>query len=246
MKKKFRSMKNLFHVVSLVAGISAFWFWLMAGGMASGQTDEGGRKFRVLSWDAVITDLHYIKNDGSPVALTILPNVRSRFFTHTGDRPLVFAREQRNAENKSIYLPVATIPANKLYPKTLLLLFPSAKTPGGYQIVAMNDGNETIPPGGYCFYNFSTAQLQVDCGGQKVLVPSKKSATLKGKPEKGGEIQRIEIYGLTETGPIRVFANRWPYGASTRTLVMMYRSEETGSFELKRLHEDTAAASKDS
>ncbi len=238
-------MKNLFHFITRATGIAAFGFCLMAGNHATGSPQEAGHKFRVLSWDTVITDLLYMKNEGSPVELKILPNGRSGFFTHTGDKPLVFAREARNAENKPIYLPAATIPVNQLYSKTLLLLFPSSETPGNYKIVAMNDDNENIPPGGYCFYNFSTAKLQVDCGGEKALVPSKKSATVKGRPETGGEVQRIEIFSHTESGLVRVFANRWPYGSTTRTLVMMYRSEETGGFELKRLHEDASVSTRD-
>ena len=219
------------------------WALCASASAADPNAPKASVSFRVLSWDAVIADLKFAVDDTKSTAMTILPNGRSSFYNYRGlaDQPLVFFRESQNEKGEVIRTPAALVPLNTLYEHSLLMFFSLPNRPGQYAVLAMDDSPKALGPGGYCFMNFSKASLAIKCGVANGITPAGKSLVLVGKPAQEGEIISVEIYAQESgSAPKRVYANRWPYDDKTRTTVFVFQVPGTGSFELKRIHEDVS------
>ncbi len=191
-----------------------------------------------MSWDSVITDLN-IANGASLVHMTLLPNGISGFYQYQGTDPLLFFREITGTDGKPAAQIAGSIPLSEFKPRTLLIFFNKPSVPGQYNVAAVDDSDAAIPPGSYYFMNFSKLPLQVKCGASQGNVPANGSLTLHGNPADGGGLTGMEVDAVKPDGGIQpAYSNTLPFNKTTRTLVFVYQSPETGQFAVKRIAED--------
>jgi len=201
-------------------------------------------KFRLISWDSVISDLGFLSGGEKPTAVNILPNSRSSFYEYEGPGPVVFGRTVTGPDGKPVFEVAATVPVKEFGERTLLMFFNKPGAPGQYNVTGFDDSDSAIPAGGYRFLNFTPNTLAVKCGDASGTMPPRGSLLLRSKTTDSPEIMPVEVVAKTDGGYQRAFASRWPYGATTRTLVFVYFVPETKSFALKKILEDVAAIPK--
>ena len=198
-------------------------------------------KFRLISWDSVISDLQFLSGSGKPTAVRILQNGRSSFYEYEGPGPVSFGRMKTGPDGKPVFEVVVTVPIEEFGERTLLMFFDKAGSPGSYNVTGFDDSDSALPAGSYRFCNLTPNMLAVKCGDAKGTVAPKESLLLRAKTTDNPEIMSLEIWSKTGARFQRAYSNRWPYGGTTRTLVFVYFVPETKSLELKRIHEDAAA-----
>jgi hypothetical protein len=199
-------------------------------------------KFRLISWDEVIGDLGFVNGGAKFIPVNVLPNTRSVMYQYSGTDALRFVREMRDAEGKIAYQQAASIPLGQLSDRSLILFFRKPDQPGAYDLVAIDDSDGALPPGGYRFMNFSASPLAVVCGTDYGALPPKGSLTLRGRPKDSNEIIGVQIAHGPQNARKLAYSNRWAYGNSVRTLVFVYMPPKSDMFELKRIHEDASVA----
>jgi hypothetical protein len=235
-------MKAIYKKLLLLAAVMACYHPVCA------QTTPSPRskvRFRLMSWDSVITDLNYAQGR-KVVPVSMLPNGRSVFYEYEGPDPLVFFREVAGPDGKLQAEVAGSISPGDFKDRTLLIFFKSPSDPKQYLIKAFDDSDAAIPPGCYRFINISNVPLRVKCGGDTGELPAGNALTLHGNPTSGGEITGIQVDAVTGSGVKHAYSNRLPFGKTTRTLIFVFQIPATGSFELKRLPEDIAALPKPS
>ncbi|MFZ4778388.1 MAG: hypothetical protein ACOYM3_23710 [Terrimicrobiaceae bacterium] len=198
-------------------------------------------KFRLISWDSVISDLEFLSGSGKPTPVRILPNGRSSFYEYEGPGPVSFGRMKTGPDGKPVFEEAATVPIKEFGERTLLMFTDKTGSPGSYNVVGLDDSDASLPPGAYRFCNLTSLSLALICGDTTGTVTPRGFLTVRAKTTDSGEVMPLEIRAKTKAGFQRVYSNRWPYGATTRTLVFVYLAPETNLFELKRIHEDAAA-----
>jgi hypothetical protein len=198
-------------------------------------------KFRIISWDRVIDDLFFLSGKGEVKPVLALPNARSPFYEYEGTGPVVFGRQKTGPDGKPVFEAAASVPIREFGERTLLLFSDKAGDPGRFQVAGFDDSDSALPAGSYRFCNFTPNLLAVKCGDASGTVPPRESLLLRAKTIDSAEIMPVEIYAKTEKGSQRAYANRWPYGATTRTLVFISYLPETKNFEIKKLHEDASS-----
>ena len=120
-------------------------------------------RFRLMSWDAPISDLNYAQGKKA-VPVSMLPNGRSTFYDYQGSEPLTFFREITGPDGKPATKVVATVPLSNFKERSLLLFFKSSTPPDEYRVQVIDDSDQTLPPGGFHFLNLSRFPLKVKCG----------------------------------------------------------------------------------
>ena len=200
-------------------------------------------RFRLMSWDTVISDLNYAQ-DKKLIPVSMLPNGRSPFFEYQGAGPIQFFREVPGPDGKPMAEVAATVPLSDFKERSLLLFFRSPASPKQYRVQVIDDSDAAIPPGSYHFINLTKVPLKVACGGGEGEVQPEQEQTVLGNPADGGQTTPMKVDAVTATGVRHVYSNQLPFGKTTRTLVFVSQSPQTGSIELKRLQEDVAALPK--
>ena len=197
-------------------------------------------RFRVISWDKVIDSLQFASGKDQFKPVLILPNGRSSFYEYEGPGPVVFGRQKTAPDGKPLFEEAATVPIKEFGERTLLMFTDKPGSPGRYNVVGLDDSDASLPAGAYRFCNLTPRSLSVKCGDTNGTVIPKGFLTVRAKTTDSAEIMPVEIWAKNDAGFQRVYSNRWPYGATTRTLVFVYLAPGTNSFELKRIHEDAA------
>jgi hypothetical protein len=194
--------------------------------------------FRGMSWDSVISDLN-IANGASIVHMNLLPNGRSGFYDYQGTDPMLFFREITGTDGKPAAQIAGSIPLSEFKPRTLLIFFSKPSVPVQYNVAAVDDSDAAIPPGCYYFMNLSKTPLQAKVGASQGNVPANGSLTLHGNPSDGGGLTGMEVDAVKPDGGIQpAYSNMLPFNKTTRTLVFVYQTPETGQFVVKRIAED--------
>ena len=191
-------------------------------------------RFRLMSWDIVISDLNYAQ-DKKIIPVSMLPNGRSAFFEYQGTGPILFFREVPGPDGKPTAEVAATVPLSDFKERSLLLFFRSPTSPKEYRVQVIDDSDAAIPAGGYHFINMTKLPLKVTCASGEGDVPPGQETTVLGNPADGGQTTSMKVDAVTPTGVIHVYSNQLPFGKTTRTVVFVSQSPDTGSMELKRL-----------
>lgn len=204
-------------------------------------------KFRLLSWDSTIEDLHLRQGDGTLVEVPIiLPHARSPYYTYQGPGPVVFGRIASGPDGrpllddagKPIFRPVAQIEASKFGERTLLMFNREEGAEERFQIMPLDDSESALPTGGYRFFNFTPYPLAIQCGEARGVVSSRDSLLLRGTPPADSTIIRVAMTARIGDQVRQAFADRWAYTKSHRTSVFVNYLAEDQMFDVKQIAED--------
>lgn len=205
---------------------------------ASGKSETVEITFRTLAWSEPITDVFF--KGPKTVQLSIYSHSRSSSYFYRGkaDLPLTFFRSKTTPDDKIIEEPVATIPADELKDHSLFLFIPSAENPSYYNVKVLDDRVETLPAGGYRFFNNTNRMLGLTVGEQKQLLAIGSDAIMIPKPS--GTVQNatgIQIFIDDNGAARRVYANRWAYQREVRSLIFILNDPESKRVLLKGIDE---------
>ena len=164
----------------------------------------------------------------------------SPVYDYKGPGPIIFGSRTDGSDGKMGFKQLAMVPVREPGSGgTLWILFTGTDAVGQYQSSSIEEKENDLQPGGYRFLNFSDYPLHIKCGDREMIAPPRKSASFHPNPTDNPEIMLVELKAERDGGLKRVYANRWPYGKTTQTLVVVCFDPPTQSYELKRI---TAAA----
>ena len=198
-------------------------------------------RFRVISWDSPITGLQYNSAKDQVTSIDITPFSRSMFYDYAGPDPLSFGHQKAAPDGKMTIDNLASVSLKKFKERTLLIFRPDQKNAGHFTISVIDDGDSSLPMGGYKFINLSKLPISVKCGNTKGYVVAGQSLTLVGSITDGSDLMPVEMFIEDHGQNRRIYSNRWGYGKSTRTIVFINYDEFSDSYLVKRIQEDIAA-----
>ena len=201
--------------------------------------------FRLMAWDAAISDLNYAQGKKA-VPVSMLANGRSTFYEYQGSEPLTFFREITGPDGTPATKVVATVPLSDFKERSLLMFFKSSTQPDGYRVQVIDDSDQTLPAGGFRFLNLSRFPLKVKCGDNGADVAPEGEETVDGTSAAGVQTMGMQIDAVTTTGIRHVYSNVLPYGKTTRSVIFVLQDPLTKAFDIKRLQEDIASLPKPS
>ena len=218
-----------------VGAALALGFLLATASVCTAQTGEACH-FRLISWSAVMSDLKFLNGDGTAAPVEIPLNRFSPVYDYKGPGPIVFGTGTRGGAGNVGFKQLAMVPVRE--PEsggTLWILFTGTDAVGQYQSSSIEEKENDLQPGGYRFLNFSDYPLHIKCGNWEMIAPPRKSASFRPNTTDSVEIMPVELTAERDGGLKRVYANRWPYGKTTQTLVVAYFDPATQRYELKRI-----------
>ena len=225
------------------AGIAALFLViliaLIGAPTAQAEGDQQETHFRLLSWSETIDGLKFLNSDGKPSPAEIPLNRFSPVYDYKGPGPIVFGRTPEGAATKADFKRAAEVPIPNPPCTSFLVLFLKPTQNDEYATATIEENDGAVPPGGYRFYNFSDFPLHIKCGDLEVVVPPHASSNVQPKTTDSEQIMPVEIKAERASGLGRVYANRWPYGKTTMTQVVIFFEPESQTYILKRITQDS-------
>jgi hypothetical protein len=229
-------------LAKLLAPLLFLLFPFLAGWSARAG-DVDGRRFSLISWFDAISDLKYLDADGAVTAAEISLNRFSPDYDYTGPGPIIFGRGTGKPDGNRGFKQLASVPLSKPGSNHLWILFTKLDAVGQYQTFTIEESDSDLPPGAYRFFNFSDNPIHIKCGDWEMIAPPRQSVSFQPNPTDNQQIIPVEIMAELKDGLKRVYSNRWPYGKTTRTLVLAFLDPTTQSYELKRFAQDSLESS---
>jgi hypothetical protein len=192
-------------------------------------------QFKAISWDQPLNNLKFVSSN-TVVTMDLNSFTRSTNYDYVGPNPLVFGVNTKTAKDGKVSVdPLVSVPLTQFKPQTLLL-FKSTEQ-GGYSVSVIDDGNSSIPPGGFRFISLCNDPLDIVCGKDRLHLVPHQSATIVGNPN-AAETIFATVFANSVNGQRKVYENAWPYSKQTRCLIFVFQDPTTKQYLLKKIIEE--------
>lgn len=216
------------------------WVAALAALAPQASAQSSSIRFRTLSWQGDIKEIHYQHRKGEVKEIEACDYVRSLPYQATAGADLIFFKLEKNKEGENVRKEVGRIPAAKLVDDLLVLISLNRE---GYHFTAMPEDARAFPPDSYRILNASNVPLAARVGSKVVkdIAPGT-SCTLQADlsdGEKGVTVQIAQIAINTQKGEL-VYSNRLAVRSGQRTLIFAKASgNERRQIETKRIVESS-------
>jgi len=180
---RLHSLQNLFLATLCLLATTP----LIGQGASNGANEEPIFKvrFRVLAWEASITDLFYLQ-DGEQIPFLASHSIPSNWMEYRGPAPLVFYRPSLPSVDANAPPPLP-IPAASFYPRAsgewlfLIINNPDPDAPPPYKLGVIPDPQENRLEG-VRVLNFSSSEVAVQINNEVMRIPPEGADHLRPAP----------------------------------------------------------------
>ncbi|MDF3058001.1 MAG: hypothetical protein K0R17_2216 [Rariglobus sp.] len=182
-------------------------------------------EFRLLSWAGTIDDLKYA-NGQKPVEIVAWDSALSPKYQLTGAGPLVLFREIKQ-EEKTIRVPVATLPPPTGSTHAILLLSATDASNQAYTAVWIDDSPEVRKAQTITYYNLSSYPVLIKLGTEEISLAPQAMSIRATDP--AFERLALKVAAQTEAGWEIVASRSHAIRPGLRTLVILRDGRTQGN-----------------